>query len=78
MLRKEPEMAAAELDQAILLHPGKFPGKRAAIHVQIFSHSSPVKGDAEGMGVCRFGLQGKVSQYFATDGGLNKTVVAIV
>lgn len=56
MLRKEPEMAAAEVDQAILLHPGKFPGKCAALHVQVFSHSSPVKRDAEGTGACLFGL----------------------
>ena len=78
MLRKEPEMAAAEVDQAILLHSGKFPGKCAAIHVQVFSHSSPVKRDAEGTGACLFGLLEKVSQYLVTDGGLYKTIVAIV
>ena len=78
MLRKEPEMAAAEVDQAILLHPGKFPGKCAALHVQVFSHSGPVKRDAEGTGACLFGLQGKVSQYLVTDGGLYKTIVAFV
>ena len=75
---REPEMAAAEVDQAILLHPGKFPESALRSTFRYSAIAALLRGMLKERGACLFGLLGKVSQYLVTDGGLYKTIVAIV